>query len=296
MNRRRFLATTAFALAAAADLARRGLVRAAEPRRLKKGIMWATIGLPGSVRDKMAAVKAAGFDGGEMMSHMDVEEVKAARDETGLAIPSVCGAQHWSKPLSHPDPRIRREGIEALERTLRDAHAYGATSVLLVPAVVNKEVSYDQAWERSQAALREVLPLAAELKVRIAIENVWNHFLLSPLEAARYVDELESPWVGWHFDCGNVLNFGWPEQWIRILGPRICKVHIKEFSRKKRDAEGLWKGFDVRLLEGDNDWPAIMRALDEVRYRDWVITEQGNPRTQEELRDLAGRVDRILAL
>lgn len=295
MNRRQFLQTAAGGLAAMILQPARSGAAPATPRPLKKGIMWATIGLPGSIHEKMAAVRAAGFQGVEMMSHMDVEEVKAARDATGLEIPSVCGAHHWSKPLSHPDARVRREGIQALERALRDAHAYGADTVLLVPAVVNKEVSYDEAWKRSQAALREVLPLAAELKVRIAIENVWNHFLLSPLEAARYVDELESPWIGWYFDCGNVINYGWPEQWIRILGRRISKVHIKEFSRKKRDAEGLWKGFDVPLLEGDNDWPAIMQALDEVGYRGWVITEQGGADRPEGLRELVRRVDRILA-
>ncbi len=296
MTRRQFLKNTG-AWATAAVLFRNASLAAAAGRRpLKRGIMWATIGLQGTVHEKMAAVKAAGFDGVEMMSHMDVEEVKAARDQAALEIPSVCGAHHWSKPLSHPDPQVRKEGIEALERTLRDAHAYGASSVLLVPGVVNKEVSYEQAWQRSQAAIREVLPLAAELKVQIAIENVWNHFLLSPLEAARYVDEFESPWVKWYFDCGNIVTYGWPEQWIRILGRRICKIHIKEFSRKKRDAEGLWKGFDVALLEGDNDWPAIMRALDEVGYRDWVITEQGGGDSPEGLRELVRRLDRILAL
>ncbi|MCS7091441.1 MAG: sugar phosphate isomerase/epimerase family protein [Verrucomicrobiota bacterium] len=257
--------------------------------------MWATVGGQGSIREKMEAVKAAGFDGVEMMSHMDVDEVKAARDATGLVIPSVCDAHHWSKPLSHPDARVRREGIEALERALRDASAYGAQTVLLVPAVVSQEVSYDQAWQRSQAALRAVLPLAAELKVRIAIENVWNHFLLSPLEAARYVDELESSWVGWYLDCGNLINYGWPEHWIRLLGHRICQIHIKEFSRKKRDAEGLWKGFDVPLLEGDNNWPAIMGALDQIGYRGWVVTEQSGGDNLEGLRELARRVDRILA-
>jgi L-ribulose-5-phosphate 3-epimerase len=296
MTRRQFLKTTGAWATAAALFRSTSLAAPAGRRSLKRGIMWATIGLKGTVHEKMAAVKAAGFDGVEMMSHMDVEEVKAARDRAGLEIPSVCGAHHWSKPLSHPDPQVRREGIEALERTLRDAHAYGATSVLLVPGVVNKEVSYEQAWQRSQAAIREVLPLAAELKVQIAIENVWNHFLLSPLEAARYVDEFESPWVKWYFDCGNIVTYGWPEQWIRILGRRICKIHIKEFSRKKRDAEGLWKGFDVALLEGDNDWPAIMRALDEVGYRDWVITEQGGADSPEGLRELVRRLDRILAL
>ena len=145
-------------------------------------------------------------------------------------------------------------------RRLRDGKRYGASSVLLVPAVVNKEVSYDDAYKRSQAEIRKAIPLAEELGVKIAIENVWNHFLLSPLEAARYVDEFNSPAVGWHFDVGNILNYGWPEQWIRILGPRIQKLHIKEFSRKKRDSQGLWKGFDVKLLEGDNNWPAVMKA------------------------------------
>jgi small GTP-binding protein len=88
--------------------------------------------------------------------------------------------------------------------------------------------------------------------------------------AWRYVDEFNSPAVGWHFDVGNIINYGWPEQWIRILGPRIQKFHIKEYSRKKRDAEGLWKGFDVKLLEGDNDWPAVMKAVDDIGYHNWA--------------------------
>jgi len=130
--------------------------------------------------------------------------------------------------------------------------------------------------------------------VKIAIENVWNHFLLSPLEAARYVDEFKSAAVGWHFDAGNILNYGWPEQWIRILGPRIKMLHVKEFSRKKRDSEGLWKGFDVKLLEGDVNWPAVMKAVDDVGYHGWAITEQGGGETPEGLKDLADRLGKIL--
>src|SRR5206468_11553733 len=144
-------------------------------------------------------------------------------------------------------------------QTLRDAKRYGASSVLLVPAVVSKEVSYNDAYTRSQAEIRKAIPLAEELGVKIAIENVWNQFLLSPLEAARYVDDFKSPAVGWHFDVGNVLNFGWPEQWITVLGKRIQKLHIKEYSRKKRDRDGLWKGFSVAFGEGDNNWRAIMK-------------------------------------
>ena len=168
--------------------------------------------------------------------------------------------------------------------------------MLLVPAVVNKDVSYTDAYTRSQAEIRKAVPLAEELGVKIAIENVWNGFLLSPLEAARYVDEFKSPAVGWHFDVGNVINTGWPEQWIRVLGKRIQKLHIKEFSRAKRDKEGLWKGFDVPLLEGDNDWPAVVKALDDVGYRGWAITEQGGGDTPEGLKDLAQRLEKILSL
>jgi hexulose-6-phosphate isomerase len=301
MNRREFVKAGSAALALAtlapdAFSAEEGKPATGGPRRaMKMGIMWGTVGVKGSVAEKMKAVKDAGFDGVEMMSHMDQDEVLRARDETGLAVPSVCGRDHWKKPLSDPDAKVRAEGLDALRQTLRDAKRYGASSVLLVPAVVSKEVSYADAYTRSQAEIRKAIPLAEELGVKIAIENVWNHFLLSPLEAARYVDEFKSPAVGWHFDAGNILNYGWPEQWIRILGPRMLQLHIKEFSRKKRDNQGLWKGFDVPLLEGDNNWPAVMKAVDEIGYRGWAITEQGGGDSPEGLKDLCQRLKKILA-
>jgi hexulose-6-phosphate isomerase len=302
MNRRDFLQNGAGALALAALApgvlaaeADTAATAAASKRSIRKAIMWATVGVKGSVLEKMKTIKEAGFEGTEMMSHMDQDEVLRARDETGLVIPSVCGRDHWGKPLSHPDPKVRAEGLEALKQTLRDGKRYGASSVLLVPAVVNKQVSYADAYTRSQAEIRKAVPLAEELGVKIAIENVWNQFLLSPLEAARYVDEFHSPAVGWHFDVGNIINYGWPEQWIRILGPRIQKLHIKEFSRDKRDKQGLWKGFDVPLLEGDNDWPAVMKALDDVGYHGWAMTEQGGGDSPAGLKDLCQRLEKILA-
>ncbi len=301
MRRREFLKNSAGALALAA-LAPAALAQekaaadAPTPKhQIKKAIMWATVGMQGSVLEKMKAIKEAGFAGTEMMSHMDQEEVLRARDETGLIIPSVCGRDHWSKPLSSPDPKVRAEGLESLKQTLRDAKRYGASSVLLVPGVVNKDISYADAYTRSQAEIRKAIPLAEELGVKIACENVWNYFLLSPLEAARFVDEFNSPAVGWHFDVGNVITYGWPEQWIRILGPRIQKLHIKEYSRKKRDKEGLWKGFQVPLGEGDDDWPAVMKALDDIGYHGWAMTEQPGGDTPEGLRDLSQRFDKILA-
>jgi L-ribulose-5-phosphate 3-epimerase len=302
MNRRSFLQTGSCALALSSvypALLSAQEKRADAPgdakRSIKKGIMWGTVGLKGSILEKMKAIREAGFEGVEMMSHMDQEEVLKARDAAGLVIPSVCGAKHWDKPLSHPDPKVREEGLEALKQTLRDGKRYGASSVLLVPAVVNKEVSYGDAYTRSQTEIRKAIPLAEELNVKIAVENVWNQFLLSPLEAARYVDEFNSPAVGWHFDVGNIINYGWPEHWISVLGKRIQKLHIKEFSRKKRDNEGLWKGFSVAFLEGDNNWPSIMKALDAIHYDGWGIAEQGGGDTVEGLKDLSERMTRIFA-
>lgn len=258
--------------------------------------MYDTIKLDGaSVLQKMQAVQAAGFAGVEPMSHMNQQEVLEALHAASLQAASVCGAHHWRKPLSDPDATVRKEGLEALLQTLRDAKAYGASSVLLVPAVVNKNVSYTDAYTRSQAEIRKALPLAKELGVKIAIENVWNQFLLSPMEAARYVDEFESPYVGWHLDLGNVVTYGWPEQWVRILSKRVVKLHIKEYSKAKRDKTGPGSGFQVAYMEGDNDWPAIMRALDEIGYTGWGIAEQPGANSSEGLKMLSDGMDRIFA-
>jgi L-ribulose-5-phosphate 3-epimerase len=301
-TRRDFLAKTsgALALAAIAPTAFADDKPAAEKspakkRTIKKGIMYGTVGVPGSVLDKFKAVKEAGFEGIEPTSDLKEEEVLQARDETGLHCPSVCCATHWKENLASPDAAVRERGVEGLKHALRVAKKYGATSVLMVPAVVGKEISYADAYTRSQAELRKVIPLAEELGVKVALENVWNNFLLSPLEAARYVDELKSSAVGWHFDVGNVLRYGWPEQWIPVLGKRIQKLHIKEYSRKKMSEQGLWKGFDVQFLEGDNNWPAIMKALDEIGYKGWGIAEQGGGGTLEGLKNLSQRMDKIFA-
>lgn len=264
-------------------------------REIHKAIMYETVGLKGSVLEKFQAVKAAGFEGIEPMSHMNQEEVLAAFKSTGLKPASVCCATHWDKPLTDPNPSVRAEGLKGLQQALRDAKAYGASSVLLVPGVVNKKVTYTDAYARSQEEIRKVVPLAEQLGVRIAIENVWNHFLLSPLEAARYVDEFHSPAVGWHFDIGNVIAFGWPEQWIRILNKRIAKLHIKEYSREKQNKEGMAAGFNVDFLEGDNDWPTVMRAIDEIGYSGWGIAEQPGGDTAEGLRKLSTKMDQIFA-
>lgn len=263
--------------------------------RIKKAVKFGMVEEDLSILEKFELLKSLGFDGVEMdsPSDLDRDEVIQARDASGLPIPGVVDSIHWQKTLSDPDPAVRAEGLDGLKTALADAHAYGATTVLLVPAVVNKDVSYAEAYDRSQAEIRNVLPLAEELGVKVAIENVWNHFLLSPLEAARYIDAFESAWIGWHFDVGNVVNYGWPEHWIRTLGPRILKLDIKEYSREKRNNEGPYAGFRVPLGEGDCDWPAVVEALEEIGYEGWATAEIPGGDTAR-LRDIAERMDRIL--
>ncbi len=266
-------------------------------RDLKKGMWYAAA--PGKTPlEKFKAVKAAGFDGIEPPSHLDQDEVLRARDETGLSIPSVSCGQH-SRAITQADPAKRDEAVAGIQQALRDAKRYGASSILVVPGGVNESVTYAEAWSRAQESLRKAVPLAEELGVKLAVENVWNHFLLSPLEAARFVDEFHSPAAGWHFDVGNAIYLGWPEHWIRILGKRIQKVHIKEFSRKNMNERGLRAGFAVEYLEGDNDWPAVMKALDEVGYRGWANAEPGwTPQGvdgQTRLKQISEKMDQILA-
>lgn len=275
MDRRRFLTIAgagAFAAAGSTILAQ----APAKKRPLKKAVNLGMVKLDGgSVLDKFRMIKEAGFQGVELNrpDAIPMEELQKAKAETGLDIAGIICTTHWGKPLSHPDEKVREQGFKGLELALKDAGELGCTRVLLVPGVVNKEVRYDDCWKRSQELIKRAIPIAEAAKCKIAIENVWNYFLLSPMEAARFVDDFNSPWVGWHFDIGNVITFGWPEQWIRILGPRILNLHIKEFSRKKRDAEGLWKGFNVELGEGDVGWPDVMKALDDIGYQGYGIAE-----------------------
>jgi L-ribulose-5-phosphate 3-epimerase len=297
MNRRQFTKNTLMASAMASVTALPGFSGfISAPRSLKKGIMWGNIGVGQTIMEKFQAAKAAGFDGVEVMSHLDRTEVLKARDATGLIIPSVCGAMHWKYPLSDPDPAVREQGLAALKLSLEDADAYGADTVLLVPGRVNETVSYDDCWNRSVEELKKALPEAINLKVKIALENVWNNFLISPMEAASFVDQFKSPYIGFYFDCGNILVYGWPEQWIKILGRRLAKVHIKEFSRKIADKQGKGAGFGVKLQEGDVNWSAVMKALDDIGYSGWTTIEQPGGDTPEGLKDLCSRLTNIQAL
>ena len=146
---------------------------------------------------------------------------------------------------------------------------------MLVPGKVVKHVPYADAYKRSQDEVRKLVPIGEELQIFICIENVWNDMLITPLEMARYIDEINSPWVGSYFDVGNCVRFGWPEHWIAALGPRIKKIDIKEFSRKLMNTKGPGAGFKLKIGEpgGDCDWPSVMAAIDAIGYHGWATAE-----------------------
>ncbi len=295
MKRRAFLKISAGAAVAAALVPP---AFAAPKRALRKAIMYSTIGVKGTVLEKFRAMKAAGFDGVEPMGAMNRDEVVAALKETGLQAASVCDHIHWVKPLSAPDEATRKIGFDGLVHSLHDAHAYGATSVLLVPGVARNGVTYQQCFERSIVEIKKAIPVARDLGVKIAIENVGNDFIQTPEQAVDYLDAIGSEWVAWHFDIGNVGRRGpAAEQWIPLLGKRINRIHIKDYSAAPPDAAGKVAA-RPKLLDGDTNWPAVMTALDKVGYAGWAISEQpGNQAADvETARDLAQRMDRIFAL
>ncbi|GGB91393.1 sugar phosphate isomerase/epimerase family protein [Dyadobacter sediminis] len=278
MQRREFLKNTALAATAAAvgtTLVSDAMAAPLARPMIKKSLKWGMVKEELSIMDKFKLLKDLGYDGVELDSpdNLDMKEVLAARDKTGLELPGTVNSMHWKLPLSDPDPKKREECVKSIEKALRDTKQYGGTTVLVVPGVVNASVSYKEAYERSQAEIRKLLPVAEETGVKIAFENVWNQFLLSPLEAARYVDEFNHPMVGWYFDVGNVLRYSWPASWIEALDKRILKLDLKEFSFKKQNELGLWKGFDVEFMEGDCNWSDVNKALQKIGYSGWASAE-----------------------
>ncbi len=235
---------------------------------MKKAICYSSVLTSQDHRQRLAVIKDAGFDGIEAPQFdtaQETEDVTGLANEIGLEIHSVMGGTHWQMPLSEPDEEARRKGVAGIENALQQAATMGAETVLVVPGVVNTDVSYEQAYEVSQQSIRELLPTAEELNIVMCLENVWNKFLLSPLEMRDYIDSFNSPLVQAYFDVGNILLYGYPEQWIEILGPRIKKVHIKDFNVGTRQFVGL--------LQGDVDYPTVMTAFRSIRYDGYITAE-----------------------
>lgn len=292
-NRRDFLKRAAMGSCAALWARYASAMTAEKPSGergpLKKAVLLSMLPKTLSYMERFQLAAGVGFEGIETQTVADPKEadqIKEASEKTGLRIHSVMNMDHWRFPLSSDDPMVVERSLKGMETSLRNAKLWGADTVLLVPAVVNPKTSYQDAYTRSQAQIRKLIPLAKELNVIIAVEEVWNKFLLSPLEFARYVDEFNSPWVKAYFDVGNVVLYGYPQDWIRTLGRRIVKFHLKDFHSETKQFVGL--------REGSIDWPEVRRAIDTVGFRGYLTVElKGGDEAY--LRDVSARVDKIFA-
>jgi len=257
---------------------------------IKKGVLLDMLPKQLNNADRFKMVRDVGFEVVQAPTTADehaAEEIKKAAEAASIRIDSVMNMDHWKYPLSSTDSAVVEKSLTGMRTSLHNAKLWGADAVLLVPAVVNPQTSYRDAWTRSQTQIRKLIPLAEELKVVIAIEEVWNKFLLSPLEMAQYIDEFQSPWIQAWFDVGNVVLYGYPQDWIRTLGKRIVKAHLKDFKRKESGYS--W----VNLGDGDVDWPAVRQAFAEIGYAGSATVEL-EPGDEAYLRDVSRRVDRLL--
>ena len=296
MDWRTFLEMTAAAsgVSALAALGAAPATAAAAEGGLRKAVYVSMLPKELGYVDKFKLAVEVGFQGIEIGTIGDpaaAAEIKEASARTGLVIHGVMNADHWRYLLSSADPEVVNRSVAGVETSLRNAKLWGAGVVLLVPGVVSADSGYRDVWTRSQKVIRErILPLATELSVVIGIEEVWNKFLLSPLEAARYVDEFASPWVKAYLDVGNMLFYGFPQDWVRMLGPRICRVHVKDFKLTARRgsspgrtwAKGTWTG------------PPSGRHSPRSRTEGWVTTEIGGGDAAY-LKDVVARLDRFFA-
>lgn len=257
---------------------------------MKKGIsIWSFAGA--DIRENLKLAKDAGFDGvelalnetGEFSLESTKEEVlaiKAFGEELGLEFYSVASGLYWTYNYTSANEENVKKAKAITRKQLEVASWLGCDTILVVPGAVEvafdpgEVVEYDVAYERALSALKELAPYAEELKVAIGIENVWNRFLLSPVEMAEFIDKVGSDWVGSYFDVGNVLYIGYPEHWIKILNKRIKKVHFKDYRRAAGDLHGF-----VDLLAGEVNWPAVMEQFKNIGYDGWVTAEMLPPYT-----------------
>jgi hexulose-6-phosphate isomerase len=290
MNRRQFLSLSAASMAA---------VSAQTSSRLpiRKAVLMSMLPRNLAVSERFRLARDVGFEEVECATTPDqkaADEIKKAAEDARLRIHSVMNSDHWRYPLSSPDPDVVARCVQGMETSLRNAHFWGADTVLLVPAVVDAKTGYRDAWERSKRQIRKLIPLAKELKVVIAVEEVWNKFLLSPMEFANYVDDFRSPWVKAYFDVGNVVLYGYPQDWIRTLGNRIVKLHLKDFRFRQDPTVKQRVAEFVNLREGEIDWKEIHRALSEIGYKGSATVELSGG-DEAYLRDVSHRVDQILS-
>ncbi len=241
------------------------------------------------VRTCLRVAKESGFDSMELnmepegtlspaTTDADARAIRQMADEIGIELSSLSTGVYWGTPFTHPDASVRDQAVELCRQQLRLAEALGVDTILVVPGVVTPDVFYDDAYTRAKQALQSLAPEAQRRKVAIGIENVWNRFLLSPLEMARLIDEIGSEWVGCYFDAGNILDYGYPQHWIRILGKRIKRVHVKDFRTEIGNIHGF-----TNPLQGDVPWMAVRSALEGIGYTGYITAEVSGYRLFPEL-------------
>ena len=260
---------------------------------MKKGICQGSLPPDLTWAQRFELAKDAGIDGVELSTIHDAAEPEARKadaDAAGIELHSIMDSLHWKCPLSSNDEETRRKGVENVRASIRCASIVGADAVLVVPGVVNEQTTYEAAMVNSRRSIQELIPEGEEAGVALCIENVWNKFLLSPLEMKEFIESFGSDCVQAYFDVGNIVLYGYPQHWIRTLGPLIKKVHVKGFNASKRDF--CW------LLEGTIDWAAVMAALREVGYDGYVTAELPRyPSCPEQMvHDTAEHLGRIFEL
>lgn len=251
---------------------------------------WTIGGFDGAkpIAQAMAETKAMGYDGLELtfgagcfapgISEAECKKIRSEARKLKLHIETVASGGFWSQSLSDPRPVVRRKAIAFAKEYLRAAHGIGAKVALVIPGAVavpwdagQPIVPYHVAWKNATSSLRELLPVAKQLKVKLGLENVWNWFLADPFAMKLFIDQFRSRQIGVYFDVGNCVINGYPEHWIEILGRRILAIHVKNFSRQ--DCGGGLHGFGDDLLAGDVNWPAVLGAIKKINYGGPITAE-----------------------
>jgi L-ribulose-5-phosphate 3-epimerase len=246
---------------------------------LKKGVNQLCFPQYLSVEQMLTLAADAGFDGfelsvgeeGEMGYARDPSELASVAlqaSRRGLELHSISTILHWTYPLSSVDRSVRERGLAIGTFMLRAASVVGADSILIVPGVADPKDPYMETYRIAQESVQALSEPAAELGVRIGIENVWNRFLQSPLEMLRFIEEIGSPFVGTYLDVGNLMAWSYPQHWIQVLGDHIVKVHVKDFLREVGNIHGF-----TYLLHGNVPWVQVIRELKAVGYDDYLTAE-----------------------
>ena len=270
---------------------------------MKKAVCGNCFGGDVPLVDAMSMAKAAGFEGiepsltfdGPVSVNASDDDLKRLRDhaEQTVEIHGLMGGQPIrSAPLTTIDKDGISKGVENIAQALRVVKILGGTSLLVVPGTVSVDVRYDHAYEGTLEGLKQVAPIAEDLQIHVAVENVWNKFLLSPVEMRNMLDEVNSPYVGCYFDVGNFLGWAIPQHWIEILAHRIKKMHVKDFKVQVGNMNGF-----VTLLQGDVDWKAVLRSLRTVGYDSYLSAEipLHSEFPEKSLLDISTSLDTIIA-